>query len=140
MGAPLIIVLTSGVLLAAYVGLLRLERARGVRYAASARAALDRVSENVLERIGGAHINASMRTFRQTLHFLFHQVLTWVLRLVQRVEVYVHAALRSNKDRAKRVARPKSDNHLSAIADHKRASQLSDEERRRRSEAALNGR
>lgn len=129
----------SGILLAAYGALLRAERARGARWGAHMRETLDRACEHVFERTGGARVHASVRTLKQTVHYLFHQVLTWMLRLVQRVEVRVHAALRSNKDRAKRVAAQRSEGHLSAIAEHKRTSKLSDEERRRRSEEALLG-
>lgn len=139
MGTPLTLVLVSGFVTLVLVGLFRHERTRGMRYGARMRSVLDRVVTHIHTRFVQSSIRVSGRTMRQSVHFIFHQILAVLLRIVAGAEDRIRAIMHLNKKRANR---PESapTSHLAAISEHKRASKLSEDEQRMKKDAALHGR
>ncbi len=139
MGAPLTLVLASGLFALALVGLFRHERARGTRYGVRMRTVLDRVVTHIHTRFVQSSIRVSGRTMRQSVHFIFHQILAALLRIVSSVEDRIRTVMHLNKKRANRPENAAS-SHLAMINEHKRASKLSEDEQRMKKDAALHGR
>ena len=138
MGMPLTLLLASGFVTLALIGLFRHERARGVRYGARARTVFDRVVTHIHMRFVQSSIRVSGRTVRQSVHYIFHQILAVLLRVVSGTEDRIRAIMHFNKKRANRPE--KSVSHLAAINEHKRTSKLSEDEQRMKKDAALRGR
>src|SRR3989344_6155611 len=100
--APFIAVVFSGGMLLAANVLFRYERKRGVRFAEAARSRLDRALLSTVLMARSRYHHLTERTIRQSLHYIFHQLLTRMLRSIQSVETGVYAIVRRNKDRANR--------------------------------------
>lgn len=140
MYAALITALVSGGITVGLVILYRYERTRGVRFMRPARMWLDRAVEATVRSWNLRYPRATWRSVRQSVHFLFHQFLAAALALIARVERTVHRVMQLNKKSANRAVRAeKPDPHLAAIAEHKRAAGLSEEEKRKRRDDALRG-
>jgi hypothetical protein len=138
MGTPLSLLIASGLVTLVLIGLFRHERARGVRYGARIRGVFDRIVTHIHMRFVQSSLRVSGRTIRQTVHYLFHQLLAALLRVVSGAESRIRAIMHLNKKRANRPEKPAS--HLAAINEHKRASKLSEDEARVKKEDALDGR
>lgn len=138
MVTPLTLLVTSGFITLLLVGLFRRERTRGVRYGARVRGVLDRVVTHIHTRIVESTIRVSGRTLRQSVHYIFHQILAALLRIVSGAESRIRTVMHLNKKRANRPE--KSVSHLAVINEHKRASRLSEDEIRVKKETALHGR
>lgn len=137
MGAPLILTLGSGAVMLAFISMLWYERVRGGRFAPRTRSAFDGMVERLLGRFGYHIPTTAFGTLRQSSHYLFHRGLTRVLAGIAALETFVRRLVRSNRRRAARAAGAP---HLSELSAHKRASSLSEEEKTRRRDAALDGR
>jgi len=140
MYAALITALVSGGITVGLVILYRYERTRGVRFMHSTRVHLDHAVEATVRSWSARYPRATWRAVRQSVHFLFHQLLAASLAFIARVERTVHRVMQLNKKSASRAVRAeKLDPHLAAIAEHKRMAGLSEEEKRKRREDALRG-
>lgn len=139
MVAPVSIVVISGSVAVALIILFRYEQARGVRYLGGARRLFDRSVEHAKYRLERTYRRVTGQALRQSVHYIFHQILTATLRRIQRLEDIVHAVARFNKNRANHRREATSISHLSAVADHKREVALSDSQKQQRRDAALNG-
>lgn len=143
MFAATIAVIVTGVLVCAAAIVLRFERARGERYASGARTTFDRLIFETKERLVFRYGAMSVRSVRQTIHFMLHQLLTILLRIIAYVERLIRSVVHLNKRQANKdvvkTTGSSSTSHLSAIADHKRGSKLSEEEQRAAKERALRG-
>jgi len=137
--AALIVVLVSGGVVLALTVLFRCERTRGARFAGAARTRFDHTLEEFGVRTRYLYRQCAGQTLRQSLHYVFHQILTAMLRLIQRAEASVYSIVRHNKNRANRHAEGAPSAHLSALAEHKRTTKLSDAQIRQRRDEALNG-
>jgi hypothetical protein len=140
MTAPLIAVLTSGLGILGLIVFFRYEQSRRVRVCNERRAAFDRAIEYAKYRVAGTYHRVTDQTFRQSVHYVFHQILTVLLHSIQRIEASVRSVARFNKSRAKRRKDTAPTSHFSAIADHKRNTQLSDTQKQQRRDQALMGR
>jgi hypothetical protein len=135
-------VLGSGGLALLLIVLFRHERSRGARYHKGARALFDRSLEVAKSQVKRRYRSLADRTLPQSIQYIFHRMLVATLSRLQRLETAVSAVLRRNKNRANRRDLEEASNassHLSAIADHKRETALSEEEKKQRRDHALNG-
>lgn len=135
----MIAVLASGGLTLALLLLFWYEQARGARYLGGARTLFDRSVEHAKRRLEQTYRRVTGQTLRQSIHYIFHQVLTAILHQMHRLEDVVHAIARFNKNRANHSKSGASLSHLSVIADHKRETQLSDTQKQQRRDEALLG-
>ncbi len=140
MSTPLIGFLVSGFCIVILVLLFRYERVRGRRFFEYARERADFV---VIKAEHGIHVALgalSGGVVRQTLHFLFHAVLTMVLGFLRGMEDRIKDVSRTNRALAKRSLRERTTrNKLDEIALHKIEVALSEEEKKRHREKHLNG-
>lgn len=140
MVAPVIVVAVSGSVAVVLIVLFRYEQARGVRYIEGARKLFDRSVRHAELRLKSIYRLMTGQTIRQSIHYLFHQVLSAILHQIQRLEDTVHTVARFNKDRANHRKNSVSPSHLSVMADHKRSTQLTDAQKQQRRDEVLNGR
>ncbi|MBI4086374.1 hypothetical protein HY416_00105 [Candidatus Kaiserbacteria bacterium] len=138
MTAPLITVLISGGCTLLLLTLFRAERRRGMRYASGVRVLFDRSLEDAQIRWKDAYRRLMGHTVRQSVRYLFHRILTSLLRRLGRLEAFLWSAVHINRRRANRAEESPS-SHFSAIAEHKRETELSEEERQQKRDEALNG-
>lgn len=139
--APLIMTLVGGGVTIAFLVMFRIEKNRGTRFFSSARGAFDESLHGVMGRMSHRFPHLSGQTVRQTVHYMFHKALTAVLQLLARAEDVVRKVVHVNKRSANRANGKQTPNaHFSAIAEHKRSAQLTDAEKQKRREDALNGR
>ncbi len=133
------VVCVSGSLLIGLIALFRYEHRHGARVWANVRSRFDAFVETMNTRMQHRSHIFLRQTVRQSIHYLFHQVLTLVLRCIQCIEQWVHTIARFNKRRAnvRSVVEPSS--HFSAIAEHKRNTELSESEKQHRRDQALSG-
>lgn len=138
--APLALTfITAGVTLGVIV-LLKKEEERGVRFCEHVRARFDRSASRVQHWIDEHVPQLDNQFLRQLFHYLTNKVLATFLELIKRVEGFVLRAIQFNKQKAQKARmRHVEGSHWGEIADHKRKSSLSEEEKRIRKEAALNG-
>ena len=142
MSTPLTVMLISGAVLISLVVLFLRERVRGGRYANGARTRLDRVVRFVIERTKKELPSINNQFLRELFHYLTHRILSGILSVVRRLEGYVHRIAQFNRMKASEVKSAREKNgtsHLTRIAEHKERAQLSDSEKKRRREQALNG-
>ena len=135
-------VVVSGGVSLALIALFQFEQTSGMRLLRSARVLFDRAVEQARNRIAASYRAVSGPALRASVHYLFHKLLSALLRSVARLEAKLHSIARSNKDRANRSVNSEgvtSASHLSAIADYKRETELSDSEKQERRDAALSG-
>lgn len=137
--APLITVLASGGFTLFLLVLFRYERRRGVRYANAVRVLFDRSLEETKAYWGDAYRRITGRTLRQSVRYVFHRILTSLLRRLGRLEQFLRSIVHVNRRRANRAEGHSPSSHLSAIADHKRETELSEEEQRQKRNEALGG-
>ncbi len=140
MSTPLIGFLVSSFCIVILILLFRYERIRGRRFFEYAR---ERADFMILKVQHGFHVvigALSGGVVRQTLHFLFHAVLTAVLGFLSGVENRIKEVSRTNRALAKRSLRERTTrNKLDEIALHKIEVALSEEEKKRHREKHLNG-
>lgn len=140
MGTPLMGLLVSAAIVALLLAIFRVEESRGRRFAEYVREHFDFA---VLKSQHALHVffgTFSRGVVRQSLHFIFHTLLTGLLAFVSGIEFTVKEALRSNRALARRSQRErKTRNKLDEIALHKIEVALSEEEKRRHKEKHLNG-
>ncbi len=138
----LTVYLSGGVSLALIV-LFRYERAHHTRVFAGLREMIDDAVAGVmgwltnsLQQMTGQSVRQSAR---QTLHFVFHQILTILLKVIQYAERMLHKIAQFNKKRANSRPVTESSSHLAVLADHKQRTQLSEVEKQQRRDRALMG-
>ena len=136
MSVPLITVLGSGGLAVVLIILFGRERSRGARYGKGARVLFDRSLEEARVQLERRYRRLADRTLPQSIQYIFHRILVAILDRIRRLEASVSTVLSRNKNRANgHTISP----HLSAIAEHKRETALSEEEKQHRRERALDG-
>ncbi len=140
MAVSLIAVLASGVLTLALVICFQYERSHSTRFFRNVRGKFDRTIEQAKLRIGRKYEQITGQTMRQSIHYVFHQLLTALLRTIHRLEASIISIVRFNKNRATRHTDAAPSAHFSAIADHKREVKLSDTQKQQRRDQALMGR
>lgn len=134
----LYIMAVSGIAAIALFFLYKAEAARGKRvFLVSFRHYLD---EQILKRgrswvLWKKYFGAS--SFRLFLHYLLHQGLSASLYIIGFIESRLHNLRHKNKIIAK-VVSSDSENHLHHIAEHKKSTALSDEEKIDRKERHMN--
>lgn len=139
MTAPLITVCISGGLALALLTLFHSEQVRRARYARGVRVLFDRSVEEAKTRFKNQYYRLTGRTLPQSFHYIFHRILTAILRRIQGLEKLIRSIAWRNKNRANRRQDAPTSSHFSGLIDHKRETRLSDEEKRQKCDQALNG-
>jgi hypothetical protein len=133
MSLPLYILIGSTITLVIMTGVFRLEDARGkLLFFASVRRAFTRGITQMLERYIGWHPYVGRGFFRLLLHYFAHGFLRRVLNGIRRLEERVERLMRQNRQVAKSIDAEKRQSHLTAIAEHKIETALSEREKQRR--------
>lgn len=140
MAAPLSMLLFSGGITLALVVIFRYEHAHGVCFLRDARMKFDRTLEDTKLHLEHQYRQVTTQTIRQSIHYVFHQILTLLLRTIHRLEDTVLFIVRFNKNRANGREGVLPPSHFSAITDHQRETQLSDTEMQHKRDEALMGR
>lgn len=133
------ITVSSGILLLAFFLLFKTEASNGRRLVLSnSRNFLDSKLSKQNERwsVWRRYFGAS--SFRLFLHYSLHQLLGAFLYIVRKLEALLNRLRHHNRNIAKDVKGPGSDNHLSHIAAHKASTALSEEEKETLKERSLN--
>lgn len=141
MSIPILGVLFSGIALTGFFLLLRYEMRKGVRFLSGIRRRLDLVVLRISAFFSNSSRFAPRRMIRQTVHYVFHRMLTSLLYFLEQFEHRVKDMLRSNKRLARRLDaqtdRPK--NKLDEIAEHKQSVALTEAEKKKRKQKSLEG-
>jgi hypothetical protein len=138
MTIPAIGLAVSALLLTAFSILFQYEARRGVRYARRFRLAADSGVVSIVQTASTLSQYIGRAMIRQTMHYLFHKMLTSVLHFLEESEHKVQRLLRRNKTVARKLdvgERPK--NKLDEIAEHKQSVALSEEEKKKHKEKML---
>lgn len=148
MSGLLITTVASGATAFFLVALFAIERRRGHRFAAGPRRQFDRTLTVLGGSIRAKASQINQLFFRELLHYIAHLALSFVLIIVRGVERLVMRVSHVNRSKAQSLRRlayrdkhhppivPTSP-HFSAIADHKRSVELTEEEKRMRKKQAL---
>ena len=80
----------------------------------------------------GWHPYVERGFFRLLLHYFMHGFLRRILNLIRRLEEKIERLMRQNRQVAKAIDAEKRQSHLTAIAEHKIETALSDREKQRR--------
>lgn len=138
MSTALYVMFASGLLLFIVSLLFRLEVNNGRRYIL--KGIRDRadayIESSALSFIGVKKVMgaSSLRLF---LHYVLHQVLSFVLYVIKFIEDRLHRLRIKNKVVAKVIKAKSEDSHLARVAEHKSATSLSPEEKERIRERSL---
>jgi hypothetical protein len=140
MSVPLIGFIATSVFALLLILLFRYERKRGRRFFEYGRERADFVVLKIEHGLRMLLSALSGGVIRQTLHYLFHAVLTGALGILHGIENRVKEISRTNRALAKRSLRERTTrNKLDEIALHKIEVALSEEEKKRHREKHLNG-
>ena len=136
-----IVVIASIVWILTFGSAIRLivERARGVRFLAPLRSAMDRMVLTVQTSFGESVPAVNRLFFRQLFHYLVHIFLSRVLKFLQWGERRTHSIVRFNRKKAVVSASVNPESHLQKVAAHKEESALTSAEKKERKAAALRG-
>ncbi len=110
----------------------RIEEAREQRFLSPLRSWLDGVSDKVATVLLKLRLFVGAGTMRLFLHFVVHRLLQTVLRLVRTLERFFETRLRQNRRHATAISHDlERRSHLVEIAEHKQATALTEQEKRR---------
>lgn len=76
---------------------------------------------------------------RILLHYIAHSVLVLLRAIVRRCESYLDTLARRNRHAARAIVIEKNDSHLGAVAEHKKATQLTVREKNKLKKVMLEG-
>jgi len=132
MSLPLSILIGSTITLVILTGVFRVEDARGRRlFLGRVRAFIDEV---MLRWFGTHHVwvqHLGRGFFRLLFHYFAHGVLNQVLKLVHWLETKLEVLIRQNRQVAKAIGAEKRETHLTAIAEHKAQTALTEREKQK---------
>lgn len=132
--------IASGVLVSALVILFRYEHKKGRRFADKARCHADFLVLKVSHSFHTGLTYVGKDALRQTFHYVFHTVLSLVLKFIKQCENGLRNAIRSNKTIARNAERESVTlSKLEEIALHKIASALTEEEKKKHKDKILRG-
>jgi hypothetical protein len=103
------------------------------------REAFDHAGDSVARTISGHVPSVNQYFFRQLFHYGIHRALSFVLRLIERIDRGIRRVVRINRKRAVSLTIPRADSHLDQIRVHKEEVALTDKEKEVRKEIALRG-
>ena len=110
----------------------RIEEARGQRFLSPVRDWLDTMSGTVATVLLKLRLFMGAGTIRLFLHFVVHRALKVVLLLVRKLEGFFETRLRQNRRHATAISHDlERRSHLVEIAEHKQATALTEQEKRR---------
>ncbi|HMA78438.1 MAG TPA: hypothetical protein VKP88_04905 [Candidatus Paceibacterota bacterium] len=115
------------------------EQRRGQRLGEPGRAALDRLADRAIVGWHTLMLYIGSGAARVGLHYVMHRVLRTCAGLLAWLHERVEYWRRRNRRIARTVQAARTDSHLSAIAEHKHATALSDEEKTSLKEKTLAG-
>lgn len=131
MQTPLLIVVVSGVALAALALLFRIEQKRERRFAEGLRRRLDRLVEWLSKRWQRLLVICGSGTLWRHVRNMHRVATKAILRGVRFLEAFFSQLERRQRRTASLRASQHADEHLKAMSAHKRDTALSDEERAR---------
>lgn len=132
MTAALITLGVSGVLMGVFVMVSAIEDRRGRRFFEALRARLDTVVVWFKTHITRMARRLHLNTLMGVLHYLAHALLARLLQIMHWFEKKIEQAIMRNRSAARALRQHKNtDSHLSAIAEHKQATALSESDKQR---------
>ena len=140
MAIPVLGIVISSICIGALTLLFRHETNRGARFFPRLRETFDTTTTRAEDFFSKLSRYIGRDMLRQTIHYIFHSVLTVVLLLLERFETHVLTALRRNKSLAHRVGNLKrTRNKLDEVAEHKLEVALSESEKKKHKKEMLEG-
>jgi hypothetical protein len=133
MSLPLYLLIGSATTLVIMTGVFRLEDTRGrLVVFPRLRTGLTHVLAALMARVAGWHPYLGRGFFRLLMHYFMHSFLRRTLNFVRRLEGKIERLMRQNRQVAKAIDAEKRQSHLTAIAEHKLETALSEREKQRR--------
>ncbi len=133
MSLPLYLLIGSAITLVIMTGVFRLEDRKGKLVVLRGfRQGCNRRLTSLMERYTGWHPYVGRGFFRLLLHYFMHSFLRRTLNFVRRLEGKIERLMRQNRQVAKAIDAEKRQSHLTAIAEHKIETALSEREKQRR--------
>ena len=116
------------------------ERKRGIRFGERIRARLDFFVIKCEYFVSKTFWHVRRETVKQTIHFLFHLILTSFLRLTKHVETLLRRTMHINKKLAKTTEKdPAIKTKLDELTLHKAATTMTESQKKKHKEKVLNG-
>lgn len=147
MGISLNILVLSGLSSLLLITLFSIEQHRGRRFGEHIRAIFDRMLTGMNKGVRAHMPHVNKYFFQELFHFIVQRTLSQALALLRRLEHLVLHVVRFNrmqvlalrKREAEVVAPQATDEHFAAIAEHKKAVELSPKEKQERKDASISG-
>ena len=141
MGSALQILTISSISTVFLVTLFSVEQYRGRRYGESVRAIFDRMIMGIARALRSRFPEINSLFFQEFAYYILHVFLSKILMSVRRIENGVHSIVRFNRMKALKLRARTNDEstvafvpsaneaHLSAVAEHKKETELSPKEK-----------
>ena len=151
MSATTITVLSSGTITLFLIVLFRIERERGRRFGESYRSIIDRMFTGIGNGFRTRFPEINSGFFQELVHYVMHVFLSKALGMLRALEAVTLYIVRFNRMHALRLRKrvrgveqekqleATPSDHLQAIAEHKRSVELTDVQKEKRKNAALEG-
>ncbi|MAZ30005.1 hypothetical protein CL655_01850 [bacterium] len=133
------IIVGSGAGVVALALLFYVETARGRRFGEGVRRSLDAVVDWCIVRWHTLMLYIGSGAGRVGLHYLLHRLLRSCAAGLERLRTLVERLQRRNRRIARSVQAARTESHLTAIAEHKHATALSETEKAALKEKSLEG-
>lgn len=101
------------------------------------REGLDKLLHKLHHKLTHISIHVGTGSFRLMVHFVIHKVLSFVVRILQWFENNLYSLLKRNRKVAKNIEAEQVKTHLHLIAEHKESSALSEDEKRKLKDKAI---
>ena len=153
MSTTLITVLTSGLLALFLLFIFRIERSRGRRFGEGVRAGIDRSIDAVKRFFRKILPEVNSAFFQEFAHYIMHMLLSKALGFLRLLESLTLSVVRFNRTQALKLRKrgtisdiepaptqpSATTEHLQAIHEHKKTTELTDAQKEKRKNAALMG-
>lgn len=153
MSTTLITVLVSGLLALFLLIIFRIERSRGSRFGEGIRSDIDRFIEGLKRFFKRIFPEVNSAFFQEFAHYMMHMVLSKALGFLRFLESITLSVVRFNRTQALKLRKrgvmtdiepqttqpSATSEHLQAIHEHKKTTELTDTQKEKRKNAALMG-
>jgi hypothetical protein len=150
MSTSLITVLASGITALFLISLFSIERKRGVRFGEALRSLFDRVLGGLKRGMVRRLPEVNTAFFQELIHFITHLILSKTLGFLRSLESLTLTVVRFNRKQALKLRRKAQVSEevvrttdvvtsLQAVVDHKKAVELTEKQKEKRKNAALEG-
>lgn len=136
----LMVMMISGGLLVVFTALFHIETKRGERLLFKGfRTMLDRGVMYMFGKIARIKTYIGSGSFRIILHYYVHTILNRVLDWVETIHISIHKLQQRNRTLVKTVKELREKTHFEVIAEHKALNALSEADRQKLKERAMEG-